>query len=212
MGSASLYHHEGAQPKPTSQTGLAACREVKETCASENNLSLFLVCAVDGALAPHLHGQQSPSWPCHLTSLPFCLRWRNRDSDWGMNLPRSHSPLVGELSLELAFFHQVSASVISPGCHLSLPPLQQCPQSQTQWFLGLGEPWGNQEGWRKIRKMRDELGQQRQGPLAVNRGHAPWRERSAAAPSAHPDTGEAKPGAPHSQRSTGQGMCSLHTT
>lgn len=175
MGSVSLYHHEGAQPKPTSQTGLAACREIKETCASENNLSLFLVCAVDGALAPHLHGQQSPSWPCHLTSLPFCLRWRNRDSDWGMNLPRSHSPLVGELSLELAFFtryqHLLFLLAATCLCHLYSSALSLRLNGFWAW-----ESHGEtKKGGEKIRKMRDELGQQRRGPLAVNRGHAPWR-------------------------------------
>lgn len=53
-------------------------------------------------------------------------------------------------------------------------PLQQHPQTQTQWLLGLGEPWGNQKGWRKNKnKRRTSLGKQRWGCLAVNTGAMP---------------------------------------
>lgn len=77
----------------------------------------------------------------------------------------------------------------------------------------MGEPRGNQEGWRKNKKdERRTLGKQRQGLLAVNKGHASWREMPAAAPFDHPDTGETKPSAPRSQRSSGRCVCSPHTT
>lgn len=87
---------------------------------------------------------------------PLLCEMGNLDSGWGMNLPRSSSPVVAELSLELAFFTPSQQSLFPLAaahlCCLYSSILRPRPNGFWAWE----SPGETRKGGERIR-IREEL-------------------------------------------------------